>query len=352
MSSKKGILLAAFGSGSRQGESTLRLFDERVRVRFPGIPVRWAFTSVIMRKRLAAARKKTDSVLKALQKMWFEKYTHVAVQSLHIIPGAEYGDLMGDGDAMQGPHGFAAVRVGTPLLAEDGDIERAASALLGHLPAARQPGEAVVYMGHGTRHPAEARYDALACVVQQRDPLVHIGTMNGVCSIDQILPRLADAGVAKVWLQPLLAVVGRHAEEDMAGSAEHSWKSRIEAAGMTCAPVLRGTAEYGGFVDIWLDHLDRAVAALDDGATRECLVAVPSGGAGPDGGPDAAASEASADAAALDASGDGVAVDIRPDAAALDASAGPAEAGTSVDSAERGSTGASSPTAGAAGVPE
>lgn len=54
---KQGILLAAFGSGSRQGESTLRLFDARVRERFPGVPVRWAFTSVLMRERLATVKK-------------------------------------------------------------------------------------------------------------------------------------------------------------------------------------------------------------------------------------------------------------------------------------------------------
>lgn len=260
---KKGILLAAFGSGNRQGESTLRLFDERVRLRFPGIPVRWAFTSVIMRRRLAAARKKTDSVLKALQKMWFEKYTHVAVQSLHIIPGAEYGDLVLDVDAMRGPEGFTAASVGAPLLAGPEDMERSAAALLMHLPPQRTAGEAVVFMGHGTRHPAESSYEALASLVRRVDPLVHIGTMGGGCTLDDILPALHGAGVGTVWLMPLLSVVGRHAIEDMAGASPESWKSRIEASGIRCEPVLRGTAEYGGFVDIWLDHLAKAVNLLD-----------------------------------------------------------------------------------------
>lgn len=261
---KKGILLAAFGSGNRQGESTLRLFDERVRERFPGVPVRWAFTSVIMRRRLAAARKKTDSVLKALQKMWFEKYTHVAVQSLHIIPGAEYGDLVADVEAMRRDDGFTAATVGAPLLAGSGDMERSAAALLAHLPAGRKPDEAVVFMGHGTRHPAESSYEALAALVRRVDPHVHIGTMGGSRTLDHILPELQQGGVKGVWLMPLLSVVGRHATEDMAGTDPESWKSRLEAAGLRCIPVLRGTAEYEGFVDIWLDHLTAAVSALDD----------------------------------------------------------------------------------------
>ncbi|MBZ2171533.1 sirohydrochlorin cobaltochelatase [Nitratidesulfovibrio sp. SRB-5] len=286
---KKGILLAAFGSGTPQGQSTLRLFDERVRALFPGVPVRWAFTSVVMRNRLAAARKKTDSVQKALRKMWFEKYTHVAVQSLHSIPGAEYADLLADVEDMRGgggirsvggegirpdgeggisPDGFVRATVGAPLLDSDDDIRRATAALLNHLPPERTPGEACVFMGHGTWHEGESRYGVLSAQVRERDPLVHIGTMDGDCTIGDILPRLAEAGVRRVWLLPLLSVVGRHAMLDMAGDAPDSWRSRIVAAGMECVPVLRGTAEYGGFVDIWLDHLGVALRALDaDGDT-------------------------------------------------------------------------------------
>ncbi|MBG3877457.1 sirohydrochlorin cobaltochelatase [Desulfovibrio oxamicus] len=264
---KKGILLAAFGSGTPQGQSTLRLFDERVRALFPGVPVRWAFTSVVMRNRLAAARKKTDSVQKALRKMWFEKYTHVAVQSLHSIPGAEYADLLADVEEMRATagrkEGFMRATVGAPLLDSDDDIRRAAAALLTHLPPERIPGDACVFMGHGTWHEGESRYGVLSAQVRERDPLVHIGTMDGDCTIDDILPRLAEDGVRRVWLLPLLSVVGRHAVQDMAGDAPDSWRSRIVAAGMECVPVLRGTAEYGGFVDIWLDHLGVALRALD-----------------------------------------------------------------------------------------
>ncbi|MEG2172884.1 MAG: sirohydrochlorin cobaltochelatase [Desulfovibrionaceae bacterium] len=263
---KCGILLAAFGSGSVQGESTLKLFDAEVRERFPHLPVRWAFTSGVLRGRLAAARKKSDSVRKALEKMWFEKYTHVAVQPLQIIPGNEYTELCAEVAVLQGPQCFTALGVGAPLLASDADVARAAAAIVQHLPPQRTAGEAVILMGHGARHRAVACYDALGQAVRLLDAAVYVGTMNGAVQLEHILPHLGTAAPeSRVWLMPLLSVVGRHTLHDMAGTNPQSWRSRIEAAGFTCIPVLKGTAEYGGFITLWLDHLAHVVKQLDLG---------------------------------------------------------------------------------------
>lgn len=126
---KRGILLAAFGSGSSQGESTLRRFDAQVRKAFPDVSVRWAFTSMLMRERLASERKKSDSVHKALKKMAFEKFTHVAVQPVHVIPGLEYGDIVSDADELRADGTFASLVVGAPLLTESqASVDRAARA--------------------------------------------------------------------------------------------------------------------------------------------------------------------------------------------------------------------------------
>ena len=62
---------------------------------------------------------------------------------------------------------------------------------------------------------------------------------------------------------PLLAVVGRHTLEDMAGASEKSWRSRLEAEGIACVPVLRGMMEYQGFMDIWVDNLAKAMRAWE-----------------------------------------------------------------------------------------
>lgn len=257
---KRGILLAAFGSGSFQGESTLRRFDRQVRETFPGVSVRWAFTSMLMRERLASARKKSDSVHKALKKMAFEKFTHVAVQPVHVIPGFEYGDILADAEELRAAGTFSSLVVGAPLLTEDPQsVERAASALLGELPPDRLAGEPVLFMGHGSRHAAESRYEALAEAVRRLDPLVFMGTLSGAIGLERLLDHLLASGGRRVWLLPLLAVVGRHTLEDMAGSSEDSWRSRLEAAGIACVPVLRGMMEYQGFMDIWVDNLEKAM---------------------------------------------------------------------------------------------
>jgi len=206
---------------------------------------------------------KTDSVRKALEKMGFEKYTHVAVQSLHIIPGAEYEDLLADGEQMRMQKRLQNVVVGSPLLHTDEDVQRAAEAMLRHLPALRQAGDAVVFMGHGTWHSGDSRYEDLSRAVRSRDEGVFIGTMDGSHTIEDILPALKAGAFRRVWLLPLLSVVGRHARKDMAGEGPDSWKSHIEAAGFECLPVLVGVAEYPGFVDIWIRHLGEALQMLE-----------------------------------------------------------------------------------------
>ena len=79
---KTAILLVAYGTSSPQGRGSLRQFDAWVRERFPGICVRWALSSELLRTRLTRARQKNDSVLKALRRLCLENFTHVAVQSL------------------------------------------------------------------------------------------------------------------------------------------------------------------------------------------------------------------------------------------------------------------------------
>ena len=255
---KTAILLVAYGTSSPQGRGSLRQFDAWVRERFPGICVRWALSSELLRTRLTRARQKNDSVLKALRRLCLENFTHVAVQPLQIIPGSEHTDVRADADEagrLDGLH----VSIGTPLLACDEDIRAAAQAVLAHLPEERRADEDVVLMGHGSRKQAVTAYAALAGAVQALDARVHVGTMSGALELEALLPRLTSR---RVWLMPLLSVVGRHTLEDMAGDAPDSWRSRIEAAGHTCAPVVRGTADDRAFADIWLRHLEDAVAAL------------------------------------------------------------------------------------------
>ena len=90
---KVGILLVAFGSSEDSAQVSFENIDKKVKAAYPGIDVRWAYTSHIIRHKLAKAGKLLDSPAVALAKMMDEQFTHVAVQSLHTIIGAEYDDL-------------------------------------------------------------------------------------------------------------------------------------------------------------------------------------------------------------------------------------------------------------------
>lgn len=251
---RRAILLVAFGASSIQGRQALRAFDALVRARFDGWSVRWAFTSDLLRERLTQERQKSDSVRKALRRLGLERFGRVALQPLQVIAGAEHEEVCAAA-AEVGADLSLDCRVGAPLLDGPDDVAETAAALLRHLPGERRPDEDVVLMGHGARHAAAERYDELAGALQRHDARLHVGTMSGSAGLDALLPRLASA---RVWLLPLLSIIGRHALRDMAGDSAWSWRARIEAAGHSCVPVLRGMAEYTGLAELWLRHLETA----------------------------------------------------------------------------------------------
>ena len=260
---KRGILLVAFGAGNIQSASTLRLVQRCAEERFQ-IPVRWAFTSESMRERLAQARTKSDSVLKALRRMQYERYTQVAVQSLHLIPGLEYTAVLRDVQ-IAAREGNMAVCAGAPLLRSFADMETAAAALLRHLPAERSAADPVVCMAHGSRHDAEYLYEGLDQTVRGWDPAVRVACMKGSITLETLMPELKEAYPpgTLLWLLPLLSVVGKHTLQDMAGAGPQSWKQRLEEAGFICRADLRGLADGPDFVELWMRRLESALAELD-----------------------------------------------------------------------------------------
>ena len=285
---KRGILLVAYGSGNMRGTAALRSVQTAAEARF-GLPVRWAYTSEPMRLRLAKSRTKSDSVFKALSRMRFERYTHVAVQPLQLIPGDEFAGVSEDCAAAERESSADApfrVSLGLPMLSTGpssrDSIEATADTLISHISPLRSPDEPVVYMAHGSRHESEHLFHSLSEVIQRRDPHVHVACMIGPntprdVSLDDptwpdglslLLPDLAAEVPTsrRIWLLPMLSLVGRHTLEDMAGAGPESWKSRIEAAGWCCQPELRGLADDPAFIELWLDRLEEALLALDNKA--------------------------------------------------------------------------------------
>lgn len=258
---KTGILLVTFGTSHPEARIAFQNVDAKVRAAFPNTPVRWAYTSYRIRKKLADQGRLIDSPEVALAKMMDERFTHVAVQSLHTIAGFEFHELSKNTSHFASmADGITHLQLGYPLLTADADLQQAAEAVMASIPPERTPEEAVVLMGHGTAHPSNALYAALMFRLQQVDPNIFIGTVEHYPKIEEIKNMLTRKKITKAYLMPLMSVAGDHARNDLAGDHEGSWQSILEWAGIRCVPVLKGTAEYDGFVEIWVQHLKQAMS--------------------------------------------------------------------------------------------
>ena len=192
-----------------------------------------------------------------------EGFTHVAVQSLHTIGGAEYHDLRRTVGAFKAMGGFQRIILGYPLLATQEDMQLAVAAILKTVPEDRKKGDAVVLMGHGTHHPSNAFYAALMWQLQLKDPNIFVGTVEGYPEADDIREILLQKKIKKAYLMPFMSVAGDHAKNDMAGDEDDAWKSIFTKAGIQCVPILKGTAEYQEFVDIWVSHIRGPMGHFD-----------------------------------------------------------------------------------------
>jgi sirohydrochlorin cobaltochelatase len=257
---KKGILLVAFGTSEASAKVSFQHIEAKVKKAFPGVDVRWAYTSHIIRHKLAGQGEIILSPAQALAKMMDEGYTHVAVQSLHTIPGEEYHELAMTVNGFKAmPGGFDRLILGFPMLGAQDTVAKAVDAIFATLPKARKSNDAVVLMGHGTHHPGNIYYSAMNWQLQQKDPNIIMGTVEGYPELGDVIAWLKERKTGKVWLMPFMSVAGDHAKNDMAGDDEDSWKSQLTKAGFSCQTVLKGTAEYDEFVDIWVGQLAKAM---------------------------------------------------------------------------------------------
>ncbi|MHC1727971.1 MAG: sirohydrochlorin cobaltochelatase [Syntrophobacteraceae bacterium] len=259
---KKVILLVAFGTGVPEAAKALDEIDAKVREKYQGTEVRWAFTSRTIRSRLAAEGKHMDSPETALSRLMEEGFTHAALLSLHVVPGEEFHDLWRN--AMRFSEmsaGFEKVVVARPLLGNYDDMFRVAG-ILSEKNAGQSPGEGVLFIGHGNaRHPSDAIYIAMNSLLMDRGPF-YAGTVQGHPTPAELLPKLKSAKLRKLKLIPLMTVAGDHARKDMAGDDPGSWKSILSENGIECEAVFQGLAQEPEVVQVWLDHLEEAFSKL------------------------------------------------------------------------------------------
>ena len=257
---KKGILLVAFGTSEASAQIAFTSIQNHVKRAFPGTDVRWAYTSRIIRDKLAKQNgEQLDSTAEALAKMLDDEYTEVAVQSLHTIPGEEFHNMLKVVNGFRTISPDFRIIVGAPLLSTHDDLLRTRDAVLSIIPKERKNDEAVILMGHGTHHPANVYYPGMQYMFWQKDPNVFVGTVEGAPALDDILKDLKARKIKKAWLLPFMSVAGDHAKNDMAGPEDDSWKTVLEANGIKCTAVLKGTAEYPAIAKLWVEHLKQAM---------------------------------------------------------------------------------------------
>lgn len=263
---KTAIVLAAFGSRHKNAMTALDHIREKVSAAYPDIPVQIAFTSKTIRGHMKKAGETIDSVPEALDKLLTEGVTHVAIQSLHLVPGKEFHELLALANSyMLRDDGFNRVEIGFPLVSGETDIDIVAEAILSIGQEGKGDHDAVLFMGHGTRQlDGGIYYDALHKAFQERDTTVHMGVMEHqeASGIDVMIARFKADGVKKAYLLPFLFGAGWHAARDMVGDDAESWKSRLESAGIECEAVLKGAGEYDRLVSIWLQHLSDAMRRM------------------------------------------------------------------------------------------
>jgi len=255
---KEAILLVAFGTSVPEATKAFDAIEARVRESFPGVEVRWAYTSKVVRDKLRKQGKMLDDPPVALARMLDEHFTHVVVASLHTIPGEEFHDLCRDVEALKRASGSDTRRlvVSRPLLTSRAHMETVARGALEHIPQGRKAQDAVIFMGHGSeRHPADSAYAAMNYWLSGIDPNVFVATVSGQPQLKDLIPGLKKKGIKKAYLMPLMLVAGDHARNDMCGDDKESWKSTLEAEGIQVECRLKGTGEMPEVVNVWLDNI-------------------------------------------------------------------------------------------------
>lgn len=257
-SSTPAILLAAFGSLEPRALATYDMLRERYQQAFPGSEVRLAFTSGLMRRRLAERQSVSfPGPLAALAEMHDLGCRSAILQSLQIVPGEEFhglASLVSGLRTARGSLAFERLEVGLPLLAGLEDCRRASSALAPRRGEVVAAAGAVVLVGHGTGHPADSLYSLMDDVLQEDHSNVFLGTLKGFRGAEDLAARLRSCEARKVHLWPFLLVAGGHAVHEIAGDDPASWKSILEREGFDVQVHLQGLAENDEIVAIFLEH--------------------------------------------------------------------------------------------------
>lgn len=254
------ILVVSFGTSYYETrKNTIDAIEQDIRAAYPDYEVRRAFTAQtiinILEKRDGY---NIENVTQALERMVQEGVKNVILQPTHVMTGYEYDDMVAEASKFEGK--FDSLKISRPVLVEDADYETLVSVLAEETEAYNADGTAVVFMGHGTEHEANATYTKLQAqfhLAGYRN--YYIGTVEATPSVEDVLEAVKATDASKVVLIPLMIVAGDHANNDMAGDEEDSWKTIFTQAGYEVECVLRGMGSYPGVRQMILDHLSESI---------------------------------------------------------------------------------------------
>ena len=280
------LLVVSFGTSFNDSRAAdIKGIEDALQAAYPDWSVRRAFTAQIIINHVQARDgEKIDNMEQALERAVANGVKNLVVQPTHLMHGAEYDEMMEMVDSYRDK--FESVAIAEPLLGEVGsdatvinaDKEAVAKAITAEavktagfdsLDAAAEDGTAFVFMGHGTSHTAKVSYTQMQ---SQMNALgyknVFIGTVEGEpeeTACENVIEAVKAAGYTKVVLRPLMVVAGDHANNDMAGDDEDSWKSQFEASGefdsVDCQ--IAGLGEVADIQQLYVAHTKAAVDSLN-----------------------------------------------------------------------------------------
>lgn len=249
---KQALLCVSFGTSVPSARQSIEAVEAVLRAAAPGYDFFRAFTNAAIRRILAERGEMVLSLPQALDRLADAGYDEVVVQPTHLLAGTEYEKLRAEAQAAAGA--FGRLRLGLPLLADAADETALTRLLCDAYPAC--PGEALVWMGHGTGHAANGVYLRLQARLEAAGRTdVFVGTVKGSPALEDVRVRLKKTGFAGVHLVPLLLVAGGHALHDMAGSDPGSWKSVLEADGLQVRCTLQGLGLLPAIQALYASHL-------------------------------------------------------------------------------------------------
>ena len=289
------LLVVSFGTSFNDSRAEdVKGIEDALAAAYPDWSVRRAFTAQIIINHVEARDNEViDNMQQALDRAVANGVKNLVVQPTHLMHGAEYDEMT---EAIDGyKDKFESVAIAEPMLGEVGDdatvinddkkavaqaITDEACKVAGFddMKAAADAGTAFVFMGHGTSHTANVTYDQMQ--TQMNDlgfTNAFIGTVEGEpedTACDKVIEKVKEAGFKNVIIRPLMVVAGDHANNDMAGDDEDSWKSQFVASGdfdsVDCQ--IEGLGRIAAVEDLYVAHTKVAIDSLgatDDAAADE-----------------------------------------------------------------------------------